>query len=318
MDGVVEGRVMLPGGGGHGIIIASAVQPVGAEGAPVTACGPRDCVGGAATAQRSLSRRAAEGAPPAGDRRSALVLNRRSPDRHQSLPLGLTARTAPVKLVSHAGLHGDGGAVVFVKRKVRRWMRHPKVSVEKAQGKGHIYPCSKCSLSEDPWYNPFPSPYGCCHHHHHQQQQQHQYPHHCHNHPLQGGPQDNSLYQADRPSPCLGHHQQYHRHQRHHHGHEQSKSCKINPAGVWKMLARHHGDVGGGKQKEAESEAMSMGGCQSWGVRPAPVLADPVMLECCVCSGPYISYALEDTWQPRQRTQHTQTQEQPPTGLVLN
>ena len=69
------------------------------------------------------------------------------------------------------------------------------------------------------------------------------------------------------------------------------------------MLARHHGDVGGGKQKEAESEAMSMGGCQSWGVRAAPVLADPVMLECCVCSGPYISYALEDTWQPRQRTQ---------------
>ena len=69
------------------------------------------------------------------------------------------------------------------------------------------------------------------------------------------------------------------------------------------MLARHHGDVGG-KQKEAESEAMSVGGCPSWGgVRGAPVLANPVMLECCVCSGPYISYALEDTWQPRQRTQ---------------
>ncbi|KAJ3607132.1 hypothetical protein NHX12_026646 [Muraenolepis orangiensis] len=64
------------------------------------------------------------------------------------------------------------------------------------------------------------------------------------------------------------------------------------------MLARHHGDVGGNKQKQKEAE--SEGGRQSWwGVRPTT----PVMLECCVCSGPYISYGPEDTWEPRRRAQ---------------
>lgn len=67
------------------------------------------------------------------------------------------------------------------------------------------------------------------------------------------------------------------------------------------MLARHHGD-GTGKQKEAESD-VHLGGCQSWGIHASPLLASPVMLECSICSGPYISYTLEDTWQPRQRTQ---------------
>lgn len=69
----------------------------------------------------------------------------------------------------------------------------------------------------------------------------------------------------------------------------------------WKMLARHHGD-GTGKQKEAESD-VHLGGCQSWGVHASSLLASPVMLECSICSGPYISYTLEDIWQPRQRTQ---------------
>lgn len=67
------------------------------------------------------------------------------------------------------------------------------------------------------------------------------------------------------------------------------------------MLARHHGD-GTGKQKEPESD-VHLGGCQSWGVHASPLLASPVMLECSICSGPYISYTLEDIWQPRQRTQ---------------
>lgn len=67
------------------------------------------------------------------------------------------------------------------------------------------------------------------------------------------------------------------------------------------MLARHHGDATG-KQKEAESD-VHLGGCQSWGIHASPLLASPVMLECSICSGPYISYTLEDTWQPRQRTQ---------------
>ncbi|KAK5903653.1 hypothetical protein CgunFtcFv8_007413 [Champsocephalus gunnari] len=67
------------------------------------------------------------------------------------------------------------------------------------------------------------------------------------------------------------------------------------------MLARHHSE-GTGKQKEAECD-VHHGGCQSWGIHASPLMASPVMLECSVCSGPYISYALEDTWQPRQRTQ---------------
>lgn len=67
------------------------------------------------------------------------------------------------------------------------------------------------------------------------------------------------------------------------------------------MLGRHHGD-GAGQQKEAESN-FHLGGCQSWGIHASPLLASPVMVECSVCSGPYISYAMEDIWQPRQRTQ---------------
>lgn len=67
------------------------------------------------------------------------------------------------------------------------------------------------------------------------------------------------------------------------------------------MLARHHGE-GTGKQKEADSD-IHLGGCQSWGIHASPLMASPVMLECSICSGPYISYTLEDTWQPRQRTQ---------------
>ncbi|XP_031656387.1 serine/threonine-protein kinase Sgk1 [Oncorhynchus kisutch] len=66
----------------------------------------------------------------------------------------------------------------------------------------------------------------------------------------------------------------------------------------WKMLNRHHGDA---KQKEAESEVHLGGG--PWGVRTNHQLASPVLLECCVCSGPFVSYALEEAWQPRQRTQ---------------
>lgn len=67
------------------------------------------------------------------------------------------------------------------------------------------------------------------------------------------------------------------------------------------MLGRHHGD-GTGKQKETETD-VHLCGCQSWGIHASSLLASPVMLECSICSGPYISYALEDTWQPRQRTQ---------------
>lgn len=70
------------------------------------------------------------------------------------------------------------------------------------------------------------------------------------------------------------------------------------------MLGRHHGGSGDGstKHKEAEPE-VHLCGCQSWGVHGPTLLSGPVMMECSVCSGPYIGYGLEDTWQPRQRTQ---------------
>lgn len=64
-------------------------------------------------------------------------------------------------------------------------MRNPKVSVEKAQGKGLLYPCPKCPRADDLWYPHFPSPYGCCpysglqgglQYHHQQLQQHHQEP----------------------------------------------------------------------------------------------------------------------------------------------
>lgn len=67
------------------------------------------------------------------------------------------------------------------------------------------------------------------------------------------------------------------------------------------MLGRHHGDSSA-KPKESEPD-VHLCGCQSWGLHPSPVLSSPVMMECSICSGPYIGYTLEDSWQPRQRTQ---------------
>ncbi|XP_076025588.1 uncharacterized protein LOC143015472 [Genypterus blacodes] len=164
-------------------------------------------------------------------------------------------------------------AFQFVKRKVRRWMRNPKVSVEKAQGKGLHCPCPRCPLADDLWYTHFPSPYGCCHYAGLQGVQH--YHHHHHNH----------HQEPSSPCPQSG-------------SHEKSKGCKVRK---WKMLARHHGD-GTGKHKEVDSD-VPLGGCPSWGVHAMPLLGSPVMMECSVCSGPYVSYVLEDTWQPRQRTQ---------------
>lgn len=69
----------------------------------------------------------------------------------------------------------------------------------------------------------------------------------------------------------------------------------------WKMLGRHHGDSSA-KPKESESD-VQLCGCQSWGLHPSPLLSSPVMMECSICSGPYIGYTPEDSWQPRQRTQ---------------
>ncbi|KAK7906847.1 hypothetical protein WMY93_015459 [Mugilogobius chulae] len=145
-------------------------------------------------------------------------------------------------------------------------MRNPKVSVEKAQGKGLLYSCSKCPLSDELWYTHFPSPYGCCH-----------------GSGLQGG-----LYYHPEPTCHCSTSTQTNS--------DKSKGCKVRK---WKMLSRHHSE----KQRELEPDLHHLGGCQAWGVHTAPLLASPVMLECSICSGPYISYALEDTWQPRQRTQ---------------
>ncbi|XP_068609984.1 serine/threonine-protein kinase Sgk1 [Brachionichthys hirsutus] len=159
-------------------------------------------------------------------------------------------------------------AFQFVKRKVRRWMRNPKVTVEKAQGKALLYPCPKCPLVEDLWCSHFPSPYGCCHYS-----------------GLQGG----QYYHQEPCSsfPASGQS-----------GYDKNKACKVRK---WKMLACRHGDSSG-KQKEAES-GVHLGGCHSWGIHASPLLASPAVLECSICSEPYVSYGPEDTWQPRQRTQ---------------
>ncbi|PWA27611.1 hypothetical protein CCH79_00000042 [Gambusia affinis] len=256
-----------------------------------------------------------------------------------------------MKMVNGGGGGGGGGggrgekttfsfkkcsAFQFVKRKVRRWMRNPKVNVEKAQGKNLLYPCPRCPLTEDLWYTHLPSPYGCCHY---------------------AGLQGCHYYHQELCSPCTKAGQPS--------GHEKGKSCKsICPqqklpaqmswqmisgscpfmismsmsqvftcltlrrdkaVGVaryqpplfsigshktsqvtgqvrkWRMLSRHHNE-NVGKPKEAESD-VHMDGCQCWALHTSPLLASPVILECTICSGPYISYAMEDSWQPRQRTQ---------------
>ncbi|XP_068199427.1 uncharacterized protein [Antennarius striatus] len=223
-----------------------------------------------------------------------LKLQRNRPTHLHKVILGSTETSgvpvSAMKLVNRGGGGGSGGggggagvggggektafsfkkcsAFQFVKRKVRRWMRNPKVSVEKAQGKALLYPCPKCPLSDDLWCTHFPSPYGGCHY---------------------GGLQGGQYYHQEPCSsfPASGQS-----------GHDKNKTCKVRK---WKMLACHHGDSSG-KQKEEESD-VHLGGCQSWGIHASPLLASPVMLECSICSGPYISYGLEDTWQPRQRTQ---------------
>lgn len=154
-------------------------------------------------------------------------------------------------------------AFQFVKRKVRRWMRNPKVNVEKVQAKGSLSPCLKCQEGQDLWYTHFPAPYGCCHY-------------------SPGG-----YYLPHPPSPlcqpcapCTSCQT------------DKNKTCKVRK---WKMLSRHHNDS---KVKETESEGHVI--CP-WTM--SPLLGSPVLLECCICNGPFITYGHEEAWQPRQRTQ---------------
>lgn len=61
----------------------------------------------------------------------------------------------------------------------------------------------------------------------------------------------------------------------------------------WKTLSGRHG-----KSKDGGDGPDG----PSCGATP-PFVASPIVLECAVCSGPYIGYVLDDAWQPRQRTQ---------------
>ncbi|XP_077366723.1 serine/threonine-protein kinase Sgk1 isoform X2 [Festucalex cinctus] len=161
-------------------------------------------------------------------------------------------------------------AFQFVKRKVRRWMRNPKVTTEKAAGK-----CLPYLPAEDlrcPHSASSRSPYGCRHY--------------------AGTPYRAGAAHRDRPEASCDFSQSY----------DKSKSCKVRK---WKMLSRAHGKLKDG----VGVPNVHMGCCcQSWGVGvqappPFTFAASPVMLECAVCSGPFIGYALDDVWQPRQRTQ---------------
>ncbi|XDV46230.1 hypothetical protein PO909_014155 [Leuciscus waleckii] len=154
-------------------------------------------------------------------------------------------------------------AFQFVKRKVRRWMRNPKVNVEKVQDKGYLSPCPKCQEGQDLWYTHFPAPYGCCHN----SPGRYYLPH-----------PPSPLYQTCAPcTPCQA---------------DKNKTCKVRK---WKMLSRHHNDS---KVREAESDGHVI--CP-WVM--SPLLGSPVLLECCICNGPFITYGHEEAWQPRQRTQ---------------
>ncbi|KTF93987.1 hypothetical protein cypCar_00009301, partial [Cyprinus carpio] len=153
-------------------------------------------------------------------------------------------------------------AFQFVKRKVRRWMRNPKVNVEKVQAKGFLSPCPKCQEGQDMWYTHFPASYGCCHY---------SPGGYCLSHP------PSPLCQPYAPcTPCQP---------------DKNKTCKVRK---WKMLSRHHND---NKVKEAESEGHVI--CP-WTM--SPLLGSPVLQECCICNGPLITYGHEEAWQPRQRT----------------
>lgn len=81
---------------------------------------------------------------------------------------------------------------------VRRWMRNPKVNVEKTQGKNLLYQCPRCPLAEDLWYTHYPSPYGCCHY---------------------AGLQGCHYYHQEPCSPCTKTGQPS--------GREKAKSCKV-------------------------------------------------------------------------------------------
>ncbi|KAL0967115.1 hypothetical protein UPYG_G00247960 [Umbra pygmaea] len=157
----------------------------------------------------------------------------------------------------------------FVKRKVRRWMRNPKVSSEgkDVQGKAcMLYPCTpKCPLvADDLWYTQVPLPYSCCC---------------CHYDNLPGGQNQEQNQEHHRVSGRE----------------EKSKAYKVRK---WKMLNRHHHDA---KQKEAGPEVHFGGSpCR---MRASQLRPNPVMMECCICSGPLVTYNLEEAWQPRQRAQ---------------
>ncbi|KAK3519354.1 hypothetical protein QTP70_024785, partial [Hemibagrus guttatus] len=196
-------------------------------------------------------------------------------------------------------------AFQFVKRKVRRWMRNPKVSVEKPQAKAFLSPCPKCQDGQDLWYTHFPTSYACCPYSPGGYYLPHPPSPLCQ--PCMPGPRDKTknckawarfqpmpqpqpLDALPVPSPekwegCVRK------------GIRRKTFAKLlcGPVRKWKMLSRHHGD---GKAKEAEPEGHMV--CP-WAM--SPLLGNPVLMECSICNGPYITYSSEEAWQPRQRTQ---------------
>ncbi|XP_015204540.1 serine/threonine-protein kinase Sgk1 isoform X1 [Lepisosteus oculatus] len=152
-------------------------------------------------------------------------------------------------------------AFQFMKKKVRRWMRNPKVTMEKGQSKTFLYPNStslhKSQMDQDLWYKQFPA-YSCCHL----------------NHTRDFLPDD---------QPCVM---------------DKGKSCKVRK---WKMMNKHHPD---NKQKtpSADQDVEAHLSCP-WSMSSAHLLAHPIMVECCVCSAPVITYRMQEAWEPRERAQ---------------
>ncbi|KAK1171532.1 serine/threonine-protein kinase Sgk1-like isoform X1 [Acipenser oxyrinchus oxyrinchus] len=149
-------------------------------------------------------------------------------------------------------------AFQFVKRKVRRWIRNPKVTVENNQTT-NMYSHSTSmyipQVEQDLRDTQHPA-CNCCH-------------------LSQSRNTEEQAYIMDK-----------------------GKRCKIRK---WKKMDKHHTD---NKQKApSRHQDIEVHLSSPWSMRNAPFFVHPVMVECCVCNSPVMTYRTQDIWETRDRTQ---------------
>ncbi|XP_051780918.1 serine/threonine-protein kinase Sgk1 isoform X1 [Erpetoichthys calabaricus] len=153
-------------------------------------------------------------------------------------------------------------AFQFVKRKVRRWIRNPKVNVEKSHSTNMKYSNSTSMLHKSPLdqelrYKQYPA-YSCGHLNY-----------------------TRNMSQTETASVV-----------------DKSSNCN---AKKWKTTNKHHAD---NKQNNpVRQHNMEVCLASPWSGRHALCLAQPILLECCVCSAPVITCMAQDIWETRSRTQ---------------